>query len=271
MRIPFASMTMDIAYNQDKKITIRRFPTKYETEELKKSKYKLVDEETYISDNQIELNMFYNTRRKSIKVISGGLYDFKEGGRYGVDIDLKMRHPEKELNNYLSGIIRQLCKKYLKPCILFPSRYSINCEIDECRLTEDTVKKFLEDFVTTIEGTIDEIKLIREEKKIEEKAEEQLREIEKEEICADCGKDLKFEKVEHWYDDEKDEVINVCPDCWSIRRQGGRDIVTKPVLEEVIQTKSEKMSKKWKAILTGLSVLAIITIFLLLDALFELF
>jgi len=208
---------MDIAYSQDKKITIKRYPTKYETEILKKFKYQLVDEEIYTSDNQIELNMFYNTQRKQINVISGGLWDFKEGGVYGVDIDLKITHAEKELNEYLCGVIRELCKKYLKPCILYPGKYSINCQIDDCTLTEDIVKKFLEDFVTAIEGKLSEFRVTKKEEKIEEKVEEQIHKIEKNEVCFGCGKDLKSLDIKHWYDKESDKFFTLCSDCWDKR------------------------------------------------------
>ena len=262
MRVPFASLSMEIAYNEDKNVVIRRFPTKYETTELNKSKYKLVNEEMYTSDNQIELNMFYNTRRKTVNVISGGNYDFTEGGRYGVDIDLKMRHSEKELNNYLCDIIRQLCKKHLKSPVLFTSRHTINCQIDECKLTEEIVKSFLEDFVTNTEKMLDEFKIVSKVKKVEEKVDEKVREIEEKEeefVCSDCGKKFPINDREYFYDEELEDKVSLCPDCWNVRR-GGR----------VVETETKKQSK-WKTILIILTIGIMISLILLLGSLLEIF
>ena len=261
MRIQFASLSIDLAYGKDKSVVIRRFPTKYETEKLKKPKYKLVDEEIYASDNQIELSLFYNTTRKFVRTISGGNFDFTSGGRYGIDIDLRMRRPEGELNKYLCSVIRQLCKKHLEPCILFSSRYTIDCQIDSCRLTNETVKNFLEDFITSIESRMEEFKVVKKEEKIEEKAEEQVRKIEEQEKCSDCGKELKFLTIEHWYDDKSDKVINVCSDCKNIRVEKKaekqiKDIVDKAKeeskktedKEENHDDKSEKIEKKYERV-----------------------
>ena len=222
MRYKFASLSVDIAYNSDKSVVIRRFPTEYETTELKKSKYKLVDEEAYTSDNHLELILYYNTRRKHVDVISGGNYNFKEGGRYGVDINLNIKKAEQDLIEYLSDIIRDLCRMHLKPCVLFPSRHSINCEIDECKLTEDKVKIFIQDFVTTLERDIKDFKVRKIEKKIEEEVDKKVRQREEYEnkyVCSDCGKQFDYDTREYWYDKKLGTSIYLCPACWNIRRK----------------------------------------------------
>jgi len=227
MRFQFADLSMDIAYNQDKSVVIRRFPTEYEKTKLKKSKYQLVDEEVYTSDNHLELNMYYNTKRKHIDVISGGNWNFKEGGRYGVDIDVKLKKSERDLNEYLCGIIRQLCNKHLRPCILFTSRHTINCQIDECKLTEDTVNSFIEEFIISLEGTIKDFDVIRKEKKIEKEIDEKVRKREEYEdkfVCPDCNKQFDYNKREYWYDEKSGNTLQVCSDCWSMRKKTIRDL-----------------------------------------------
>lgn len=104
MRVHLASLSIDLSYNQDKSIIIKRFPTEYETEELKKSKYKMIDEEYQTSDNQLELNIYYSPRKKQVKVRSGGNYDFNEGPRNGTNITIKIKKSEGDLINYIHMI-----------------------------------------------------------------------------------------------------------------------------------------------------------------------
>jgi len=300
MRVHFASLTMDLAYNQEKSVTIRRFPTEYETKELKKSKYKLVDDEAFTSDNQIIVELYYNPRRKSVKVISGGNYDFHEGGRYGIDIDIKMTHAEKDLIDYLCKNMKKLCKKHFKPAIVFPSRHSVNCQVDECKLTHNKVKLFLEDFVKGLETEIAEFKITAKEEIIEEKADKEVREIEnrlKAFICEDCGKTFDISQRENYFDNYLNKMVTICPDCWNKRRQSikkcskcGKELL--PSDEEFnIKTvfgekqilcpncynnqhasdnkniKNKKMSTKWKVTLGILTIIAILSLILLLDSL----
>ena len=222
MRVHFASIKMDLAYNQEKSIKIRRFPTNFETAQLKKPKYKLVDEEAFTSDNQLEIRLYYNPRRKSIKVFSGGNYDFNEGGRYGIDIDIKMKHAEKDLIDYLCGITRDLCKEHFKPAIIFPSRHSVNCQIDECKLIHSRVKLFLEDFVNLLESEIAEFRVTKKKKEIEEKADERVAEIEErleEFVCGDCGNTFNISKRDSWFDKDSGKFHYICSDCYSKRKQ----------------------------------------------------
>lgn len=198
MRVQFATLSMDLAYNQEKSVTISRFPTDYEVKELKKSKYKLLEDEILTSDNQLELKMYHNPRRKHVKVFSGGNYDFKEGGQYGVDIDIRVKEAEKELIDYLSTIMRVLCKKYFKKAIIFPSRHSVACQIDECKLTHNNVNLFLEDFVLRLENKMGDFKITKKEKKIEEDAEERVKKYE--EIWSDEKPLPELEKADKTID-----------------------------------------------------------------------
>jgi len=269
MRIQFASITMDIAYNKEKSIVIRRFPTEYETKELKKFKYKLVDEETFTSDNQIELKMHYNTKKTSVDHRTETGRTFRWGGTYGVEIDLHMTHAEEELNEYLRGVIRHLCEKYLKPCILLSSRHSINCEIDECELTTKAVKQFFEDFVTTVEGEMSDFKVTKKEKKMEEKAEEKVKQIKEEQeiskiseekqieevlaVCSQCGKEIKSSEDIHTEKTVFRECFDLCSDCYN----------KKNAIDNKPDEKIKKMETKWKVILLILTIIACATLGLL--------
>jgi hypothetical protein len=260
MRVQFASMIIDLAYNQEKSIIIRRFPTEFETKELKKSKYQLVDEEVHTSDNQLQINMYYNPRRKFVTVISGGNFDFKEGGECGVDIDIKIKHAEQELNKYICEIIRRLCKTHFKPCILYPSRHSVDCQIDSCTLNQDKVKMFLEDFVVTLESTIGIFKVMKKEKKIEEKAEEEVRKYETQlgiskETCFDCRNEIESSKMEQWFDEDSAKTVRICRNCWNKRKEN-----------KINDKKKEKLRKKDKKVRTIIIILIIIAITLVAGA-----
>ena len=211
MRVHFATLSMDLAYKKEKSVVLRRFPTEYETKELKKSKYKLVDEEVTTTDNQLELKMYHNPRRKYVRVFSGGNYDFKEGGTYGIDIDIKIKHAEKEIIDYLCSIMRELCKKHLKKAIVFPSMHSVACQIDECKLTHDKVKLFLEDFVMNLEDMIGEFKVTKKEKKIEDKAEEQVKKYE--EIWSKDKPLPELEETDEKIEEKKTEKENLEHTC----------------------------------------------------------
>ena len=52
-----ATMKIEVSYNTEMPITIRRFPTEFETEELLKYGSKLVDEELKIVDNEITIKI----------------------------------------------------------------------------------------------------------------------------------------------------------------------------------------------------------------------
>ncbi len=268
MRVQFASLKMDLAYNQEKSVIIRRFPTEYETNELKKSKYKLVDEEVMTSDNQLELKMFHNPRRKNVTVKSGGLYDFKEGGTYGVDIDIKIKHAEKEIIDYLCNVMRELCGRHLKKAIVLPSRHSVACQIDGCKLTNQKVKLFLEDFVKSLEGKIAEFEVTSKEEDMQRDADKEVSKIEgklDEFVCSDCGGKFRYSDRENWFDKDKEEVITVCPECWSKRRQTKRDLVSTNENVQYNDIEPRKISKGYKIAIVVLSIIAIISILLVLD------
>jgi hypothetical protein len=231
MRVQFATLSIDLAYDQEKSVTIKRFPTEYEVKKLKKSKYQLVDKEVLTSDNRLELKMYHNPRRKHITVFSGGNYDFKEGGQYGVDIDIKIKEPEKELIDYLCTLSRELCEKHFKKAIIFPSRRSVACQIDECKLTHNSVNMFLEDFVIALESKIGDFKVTKKEKEIEEGAEERVKKYEEQ-----LG--IKEEKI-----DESTPLP--------------------PLAEPNDDFYKPKLSKKWKNIIIGLSIIIMILLVLL--------
>ena len=178
-----AYITLDISYDDIKKVRIRKINENYETEEIKKSKYKIDEGETYIFDNQIDLDIYhtfniYNlegfhlkrtfehkyekfpTRKKDIYKYGGNLYKFEDPRELedllnrAIEIYVSIKNPDKKLNDKLCIILHQLCKKYLKNGMMFTSKEGIICRIDDCPHSTDDLKRFLQDFVITTEKTI---------------------------------------------------------------------------------------------------------------------
>lgn len=177
-------MTLDISYNDYKKVRIRKIHKDHVSENLKKSKYKIDVDETYIYDNQVDLDMFRSPTdyfdifikkhfKPKGKVFSPEKNDFSKylGNvlrveknlfkpeeyfrlKLGIIIYVGLKNPDEELNDNLCSLLHQLCKKYLKLGVMFTSREGIICKIDNCSYSGNLLKKFLEDFVITIERII---------------------------------------------------------------------------------------------------------------------
>jgi len=176
-------ITLDISYCSNTKVRIRKIHKYNESEVLKKSKYK-IDEETYVYDNQIELNMFYQYKteppdffRKRYLNLKNEEFktEFKDLSKYGadffriekyftiphvnlskgrIDIYVRMKNPDEQLIDNLCNTLHQLCKKYLKTSIMITGRDSIICRIDDCSYSRYILNSFLEDFVIKTEKTI---------------------------------------------------------------------------------------------------------------------
>ena len=186
-------VTLDISYNDDKKVRIRKIHKNIKTEELKKSKYLVENDETYIYDNQIVLDMFSVYKWELPKISSirslkseneGFKTQFIELSKYGadffrinkydpsplldwakwsnfrIDIYVSMKKPDEQLNDSLCSIIHQLCKKYLNTSVVVTGKNTIICRIYDCSYSENILKNFIEDFVITTEQDIN--KSIRE-------------------------------------------------------------------------------------------------------------
>jgi hypothetical protein len=107
-------ITLDISYYNDKKVRIRKIHKDIETDELKKSKYKIDDDETYIYDNQIDLDMFSVSTMKSRNEVSEGYLNLDSEGyltivknlsRFGIDIYVSMKNLTQENPYYYSILI----------------------------------------------------------------------------------------------------------------------------------------------------------------------
>ena len=177
-------LTLDISYNDYKKVRIRKIHNDLESEELKKSKYKIDVNETYIYDNQIDLDMFsspinpfdtyikkqlktknkvFNPEEKVFSRYLGNVLGIEKNllepeeyfmPKFGIYIYVGLKNPDEEFNNNLCSVLQKLCKKYLKPGIMFTSKEGIICKIGNCSYSENTLKKFLEEFVITAESII---------------------------------------------------------------------------------------------------------------------
>jgi len=188
-RFHITYITLDISYNDDKKVRIRKIHKCTKTEELRKSKYKIDENETYIYDNQIDLDLFltekwnlphifrkshlnleneeFKTQQKDTfkdvrdvlneKIITqqkNTFRDSKEFSTSGIEIYVSIKNPDEQLIDNLCNIIHQLCKKYLKTSIIYTVKDGIMCRIDDYSYSENVLKKFLEDFVVITEKTI---------------------------------------------------------------------------------------------------------------------
>jgi hypothetical protein len=177
-------LTLDISYNDYKKVRIRKIHKDLESEELKKSKYKIDVNETYIYDNQIDLDMFlsptdpfdifikkqlkpknkvFNPEKNDFSKYLGNVLRVEKNllepeefftPKFGIYIYVGMKNPDEELNDNLCSVLHQLCKMYLKPGVIFTSKEGIICKIDDCSYSGNLLKKFLEDFVITTESII---------------------------------------------------------------------------------------------------------------------
>jgi len=188
-------VTLDISYDDDKKVRIRKIHKNIKTEELKKSKYLVENDETYIYDNQIVLDMFsvYKYELPNISTIKclepeneeyktqfidfskygtdffriekydpTPLFDWVKWSNFRIDIYVSMKKPNEQLNDSLCNTIHQLCKKYLNTSVVITGKNTIICRIYDCFCSEDIFKKFIEDFVVITEKDI--IKNIKEKK-----------------------------------------------------------------------------------------------------------
>jgi len=182
-------ITLDISYNDDKKVRIRKIHKGIKIEELIQSKYKIDDNETYIYDNRIDLDMFstskwdphhifrkrylnleneeFKTQQKDTfkdvrdtlneKIITQQKNTFRDAKEFfidGIEIYVSIKNPDEQLIDNLCNIIHQLCKKYLKTSIIYTVKDGIMCRIDDYSYSENILNKFLEDFVVITEKTI---------------------------------------------------------------------------------------------------------------------
>ncbi len=177
-------ITLDISYCDYKKVRIRKIHKDYEPEELKKSKYIIDTQEMYIYNNQIDLDVFsdltdffnifgkrysnpdikiFPIEKKDFSKYLGNVLEFEENmfkpreyfmPECGINVYVGMKNPDEDLNDNLCSVLHQICKKYLKPGVIFSSKEGLIYKIDNCSYSENIMKKFLKDFVITTEKTI---------------------------------------------------------------------------------------------------------------------
>ncbi len=254
----FASMTIDVSYNEEMPITIRRFPTEHEIKKLQKYSNKLVDEERITSDNEITIKLYNRQKTRFSKTISGGNYDFTHASSPGTYIDVKIKHAEKNLKNTVVEILRSLSTKHLEPCVLFPSRYSIACSINNFQLTKDIAENFLLDFTVELEKRIETFKITKHKEEIE---------YEDVEICERCGGKFAEEEMKSYPTYEK--IVKYCPTCYDIVRKNSSDkdvSITEPDIPDYNESKSS-IKLKWKIILIVLTIIACLSLILASGAL----
>lgn len=183
-RILITYVTLDISYDDNKKVRIRKIHKNIKTKEFKKSKYLIENDETYIYDNQIVLDMFSVCKCEphnifTIRSLKPENEEFKtqfiEFSKYGtdffriekyyptpfldwtnlrIDIYVSMKNPDEQLNDSLCNTIHQLCKKYLDTSVVITGKDTIICRIYDCSYSENILKKFIEDFIITTEQDI---------------------------------------------------------------------------------------------------------------------
>lgn len=186
-RILITYVTLDISYDDNKKVRIRKIHKNIKTEELKISKYRIENDETYIYDNKIVLDMFSVCKSElpnisTIRCLKPENEEYKtqfiEFSKYGadffriekydptplsdwikwinfrIDIYISMKNSDERLNDCLCSIIHQLCKKYLNTSVVITGKNTIVCRINDCSYSENILKKFIEDFVIITEQDI---------------------------------------------------------------------------------------------------------------------
>lgn len=250
-----ATMKIEVSYDKEMPITIRRFPTEFEIKELKKYERKLVDEEIKIVDNEITIKI-YNERKSNIsKTISGGNYDFTQKGPPGTFIEIKIKHPEEKIVDTIIKIVRELCKKHLEPCVLFPSRYTISCTVNNFQPSTELIQNFFLDFIKEVEKNIKSFKITHKEEKVEYKDLE---------ICDRCKGEFPKQEMKK-ITLEKNKFFNYCPTCYEIETNVVPNISKAEQVSELLNPhrsnpKSEnskpKMKLKWKITIGVLTLIA---------------
>jgi hypothetical protein len=167
MRVLRSTLIIELAYHEAKSVTIKRFPTDSEIEELEFSRHKMVDDVMSTYGNEILVRIFNRSSQSFTKRISGGLWDFNEVIPEGVDIEIRMKHADSRLNGDIGKIARKLSIKHLKKPTVFQSRYSTHCQIDKCGLEDETIELFLKDFSNELGKSVDMYKITKKETKIE--------------------------------------------------------------------------------------------------------
>ena len=162
-----ASMKVELIYHEDKYIVNKRFPSTTEIEDFHFSPHKLLDEQERILTNEILVLMYNRMQGVSFeKAFGGGNFDFKVENPPGIDIEIHMKQPDLDLRKDLGEIVRELCKKHLKPASIQPSRYYISCKIDKCILSDENVQMFCTDFLNNIQTKMQTYSIIKKEKEI---------------------------------------------------------------------------------------------------------
>lgn len=238
-----ATMTIGISYSKKMPITIRRFPTDFEINELEKYRHKLVDEDANINDNEITVKI-YNKRKKSFtKTISGGNFDFNQINPAGTFIEIRIKYPEKQIVHTVKNIVRELCNKHLEPCVMFPSRLSISCTINNFQPNKQCIQNFLLDFTDKINKNVKLFKVTKEESVID---------YSDSDICDRCKKAFHVNEM-YDYTAKNGELFRYCPTCYEIKQN---------IENRKTKDKNSKMSLKKKITLGSLIIIVCFSIIL---------
>ena len=198
--------------------------------------------------------------------------DLNEINPPGVTINIITKHSDYNLNQNISDIIRLLCREHLKPCVLYPSRYTTSCTINDVRLTDNIIENFLSDFCRHLEETIGAKEFIEADKKIDFKDFE---------VCQRCNVDIPISDVKKLFKPKYKSEFIYCPDCYEIEtnkliqheKESSKDIrkvdeISKPVNDAIKEEIPDKKEINWKVIgiigvliAMGISILALIQIF----------
>jgi len=184
LRFSITYVTLDISYNDDKKVRIRKIHQGSKSEELKKSKYIIGNDETYIYDNQIDLEMFSFLNNMPVNLCLKALLKTEDGefqtqpmelSKYGadffriekhpsecffdmpkdqIDIYVTLKNPDEQLNDSLCFILNDLCKKHLKNSVIITNKNTIICRVYDSFYSHIILKEFVEDFVLRLEQDI---------------------------------------------------------------------------------------------------------------------
>ena len=250
-----ATLKIALSYDKEMPITIRRFPTEFEIEKLRKYEHKLVDDKEFISENEITITIYNTTKSGISKLISGGNYDFTHINPAGTLIFLYLKQPEPVLKENLVDIAKNLCKKHMKPCILHPSNYTINCKIENYQPTKQCIQDFLSELTFELENRINTSKIYKTGGQIE------VKDIE---ICDRCGG--KFPKTNMMKLARKNVEGIYCKDCIEIEKNlMKRDKKADNVYK--IKPQENFIRKNWKATLGGLIIIASISVILAISSL----
>jgi hypothetical protein len=135
-----------IIYPKGRRVSEKGFVTDYEVEEQGLFPHKLVDRFSFTNRNEIDIKMYYSREQKSVRLISGGNYDFVHKIPPGTVINFKLKFADDDLKKDIVEIARDLCEVHLRKGRCYPGILTTTIRIEYFEFTSEEGNDFIKDF-----------------------------------------------------------------------------------------------------------------------------